>query len=87
MVTKKRSQKTLDLRYQPPSRPQVWVRDLINKYASAEDNYYDQYLGKVSALISVDQQELNSVLGKLISDPELRQNIGKRARKWVEKKL
>ena len=58
--------------------------DLINKYATAEDNY-DQYLGKVSALISVDQQELNAALGKLISDPELRQNIGERARKWVEK--
>ena len=58
--------------------------DLINRYATAEDNY-DQYLGKVSALISVDQQELNSVLGKLISDPELRHNVGKRARKWVEK--
>jgi glycosyltransferase involved in cell wall biosynthesis len=57
--------------------------DIMNSYSTEADSY-DQYLGKVSSLISVDQRTLNQAVLKLITNVELRTNMGKQARKWVQ---
>lgn len=59
-------------------------RDIINYYAAGIDNY-DQYLGKVSSLISVDQRKLNEYLLLLISDSNLRKKMGNSGQKHVTK--
>jgi len=59
-------------------------KDIINYYAAGIDNY-DHYLGKVSSLISVDQRKLNDCLVQLISDENLRKNMGSCALKHVSR--
>ena len=56
--------------------------DIIEAYASNADSY-DVYLGKVSALVSVDQKVLTESLRALITNESMRLKMGQAAQRWV----